>query len=92
LACSKEGREQTNESKTPYAEVSPSQSLGTKESPEQYSRGWQAIPKPKGHLQLDYSRWDKVEDESSEDDDDDDEECQSRYRFRVRTVGVGPVK
>lgn len=59
----------------------------------QDSKGWQAIPKPKGHSTLDYARWDRVEDDSSEDDDDDDEEeSQPQYRFRVRTVGVRPVK
>ena len=57
------------------------------------SKGWQAIPKPKGHSALDYARWDRVEDDSSEDDDDDDDdESQPQYRFRVRTVGVRPVK
>ncbi|XP_004294125.1 PREDICTED: sperm-associated antigen 1 isoform X1 [Fragaria vesca subsp. vesca] len=56
-------------------------------------KGWQAIPKPKGHSSLDYGRWDSVEDDSSEDDDDDDEEeSQPQYRFRVKTVGVRPVK
>lgn len=60
---------------------------------EQDSSGWQAIPKPKGHSQLDYSRWDRVEDESSEDDDEDDDSgSQPQYRFRVRTVGVRAVK
>ncbi|KAL9409909.1 hypothetical protein AB3S75_048184 [Citrus x aurantiifolia] len=59
----------------------------------QDSKGWQAIPKPKGHSTLDYARWDRVEDDSSEDDDgDDEEESQPQYRFRVRTVGVRPVK
>lgn len=61
----------------------------------QDSKGWQAIPKPKGHSTLNYARWDRVEDDSSEDDDDDDddeEESQPQYRFRVRTVGVRPVK
>ncbi|XVF79507.1 hypothetical protein PTKIN_Ptkin14bG0228500 [Pterospermum kingtungense] len=57
------------------------------------SNGWQAIPKPKGHSALDYARWDRVEDDSSEDDDDsDEEESQPQYRFRVRTVGMRPVK
>lgn len=58
------------------------------------SNGWQAIPKPKGHSALDYARWDSVEDNSSEDesDDEDEEESQPQYRFRVRTVGVRPVK
>lgn len=53
----------------------------------------QEVPKPKGHSKLDYSRWDKVEDDSSDDEDDDDDEVQQpQYRFRVRTVGVRPVK
>lgn len=57
------------------------------------SKGWQAIPKPKGHSTLDYGRWDRVEDDSSEEeDDDDDDDSQPQYRFRVRTVGVRPVK
>ncbi|GMJ02879.1 hypothetical protein like AT1G56090 [Hibiscus trionum] len=54
--------------------------------------GWQAIPKPKGHSTLDYARWDRVENDSSEDDDDDDEDSQPQYRFRVRTVGIRSVK
>lgn len=54
---------------------------------------WEAIPKPKGHSRLDYSRWDKVVDDSSEDEDDeDDEESPLQYRFCVRTVGIRPVK
>ncbi|CAN1157917.1 Protein unc-45 homolog A [Linum perenne] len=61
---------------------------------KQQSKGWQAIPKPKGHSTLNYGRWDRVEDDSSEeeDDDEDDEESQPQFRFRVRTVGVQPVK
>lgn len=62
------------------------------EDPDLHPKGWEAIPKPKGHSGLDYSRWDRVEDESSEEEDDDDEEQQPQYRFRVRTVGVRPVK
>ncbi|CAH9076050.1 unnamed protein product [Cuscuta epithymum] len=59
--------------------------------------GWQAIPQPKGHSRLDYSRWDRVEEESSEDDDDEDDDDESdepnpQYRFRVKTVGVRAVK
>ncbi|KAE8124537.1 hypothetical protein FH972_019412 [Carpinus fangiana] len=63
-----------------------------KELFEQDPKGWQTIPKPKGHTTLDYARWDRVEDDSSEEDDDDDEESQPQYRFRVRTIGVRPVK
>ncbi|KAB2601917.1 protein unc-45 A-like [Pyrus ussuriensis x Pyrus communis] len=64
------------------------------EKEKEKENGWQAIPKPKGHSSLDYARWDRVEDDSSEedDDDDDDEDSQPQYRFRVRTVGVRPVK
>ncbi|CAI0555562.1 unnamed protein product [Linum tenue] len=64
----------------------------SKASPEQQSNGWQAIPKPKGHSALDYARWDRVVEDDSSDDDDDEEEPQPQYRFRVRTVGVQPVK
>ncbi|KAF9682065.1 hypothetical protein SADUNF_Sadunf05G0069600 [Salix dunnii] len=60
----------------------------TKESIKQNSNGWQAIPKPKGHSTLDYARWDRVEDDSSEDDDEEDEDSQPQYRFRVRTYGA----
>lgn len=65
-----------------------------KGSTEHHSKGWQAIPKPQGHSKLDYSRWDNVEDCSTEEDDDDnsDDESQPRYWFRVKTVGVRPVK
>lgn len=65
-----------------------------KPSSLQDSKGWQAIPKPKGHSALDYGRWDRVEDDDSEDDEDDDseDEAQPQYRFRVRTVGVRSVK
>ncbi|XP_057461719.1 hsp70/Hsp90 co-chaperone cns1-like isoform X1 [Actinidia eriantha] len=95
LVDSEVGRELKNEleTSTPNAEVIPSQTQSTNCPSEQNSSGWQAIPKPKGHTQLDYSRWDRVEDESSEDDDEDnDEESQPQYRFRVRTVGVQRVK
>ncbi|XP_010501242.1 PREDICTED: protein unc-45 homolog A-like [Camelina sativa] len=65
-------------------------------SGKQQSNAWQAIPKPKGHSTLDYARWDSVEDGSSEEDDDDDsddsDESPPQYRFRVKTVGVRPVK
>lgn len=54
--------------------------------------GWEAIPKPKGHSGLDYSKWDKVEDDSSEDEDGDEEEELPQYKFKVRTVGVRSVK
>ncbi|MCD7465452.1 hypothetical protein HAX54_001356 [Datura stramonium] len=62
-------------------------------SSEQQSSSWEAIPQPKGHSRLDYSRWDRVEEESSEDDDDDDDDdAQPQYRFRVKTIGVRAVK
>lgn len=54
--------------------------------------GWEAIPKPKGHSGLDYSKWDKVEDDSSDDDDDEEEDELPQYKFKVKTVGVRSVK
>jgi hypothetical protein len=55
-------------------------------------QGWEAIPKPKGHSGLDYSKWDKVEDDSSDEDEDDGEEELPQYKFKLRTVGVRSVK
>lgn len=60
-------------------------------SSDLHSKGCKEIPKPKGHSKLDYSRWDRVEDDSSE-EEDEEEESLPQYRFRVRTVGVRPVK
>lgn len=77
---------------TPTTEVA-TQVQNLEKSLQQQSAGWQAIPQPKGHSSLDYSRWDRVEDESSEEeDDDDDDEPKPQYRFRVKTVGVRAVK
>ncbi|KAG4947602.1 hypothetical protein JHK87_043609 [Glycine soja] len=89
---SKQGRNQNHEPKKSIADaIAPK--APNRETTEQHSKGWQTIPKPKGHSALDYARWDSVEDNSSDDDDDDeDEESLPQYRFRVRTVGVRPVK
>ncbi|XP_058112912.1 uncharacterized protein LOC131255959 isoform X2 [Magnolia sinica] len=75
----------SNNSKLPVPQA---QSL---EHSDLHPKGWEAIPKPKGHSGLDYSRWDRVEDDSSE-EEDEAEDVQPQYRFRVRTVGVRPVK
>ncbi|KAF6159572.1 hypothetical protein GIB67_032343 [Kingdonia uniflora] len=56
-----------------------------------HSKNTEAIEKPKGHSRLDYSRWDTVEDDSSE-EDEDEEESEPQYRFRLKTVGVRHVK
>lgn len=77
--------ESTQES-SPNSESSSSSSQGISTS---HPKGWDAIPKPKGHSGLDYSRWDKVESDSS--DDEEDEDSEPHYRFRLRTVGVQPV-
>lgn len=83
-----------NSLKTTPAEVVAPQAQKIKELSEKDHKGWQAIPKPKGHSSLDYARWDRVEDDSSEeeDDEDKDEESQPQFRFRVKTVGVRSVK
>ncbi|KAK7271310.1 hypothetical protein RJT34_27097 [Clitoria ternatea] len=91
---SKQERNQNYEPKKSTADVILPKAQ-TRESIEQPSKGWQTIPKPKGHSALDYARWDSVEDDSSDDDDDSDnegEESLPQYRFRVRTIGVRPVK
>ncbi|KAJ6792723.1 protein unc-45-like protein A [Iris pallida] len=75
---------------SPKASATPTQNLEA--HPDLLPKGWEAIPKPKGHSGLDYSRWDRVENDSSEEEDDEEEEQQPQYRFRVRTVGVRPVK
>lgn len=54
-------------------------------------QGWEAIPKPKSHSGLDYSKWDKIEEDSSEDEDDEEDEL-PQYKFKVRSVGVRSVK
>lgn len=72
-------------------EILPSENQITQPPSDQQSSGWRTIPKPKGHSHLDYSRWDRVQDDSSEEDDDDDN-SQPQYRFRVKTVGVRAVK
>ncbi|KAL7142963.1 hypothetical protein ABFS83_08G159900 [Erythranthe nasuta] len=66
---------------------------------DQQTTGWKTIPKPKGHSNLDYSRWDRVENDSSDEDDDeddddsdDDDSARPQYRFRVKNVGVKAVK
>lgn len=88
----KEGNE-VNESPSINPTKSPiTQNQNLEIPPDVHSKGWEAIPKPKGHSGLDYSRWDRVEDDSSEEEDDEDEQQQPQYRFRVRTVGVRPVK
>ncbi|KAL2475896.1 Tetratricopeptide repeat (TPR)-like superfamily protein [Abeliophyllum distichum] len=81
------------ESVIPTAEAVTSK-IQSMQKPSDQQSGWQAIPKPKGHSHLDYSRWDRVEDDSSdeEDDDPDEEDSQPQYRFRVRTVDVRAVK
>lgn len=74
-------------SNNPEAQIEQS----SKNSSDMHPKGWEAVPKPKGHSRLDYSRWDKVEDDSSE-EEDEEEDSQPQYRFRVKTVGVRPVK
>lgn len=86
----------TNNGRSESEEYVASQHQTAGEISDQQTSGWQTIPKPKGHSHLDYSRWDRVEDDSSEEDDgesdDDDDGSQPQYRFRVKTVGVRAVK
>lgn len=78
-------------SSNPGVPATPTQNLVVPADMPSKPKGWEAIPKPKGHSGLDYSRWDRVVDDSSEEEEEDEEEQQPQYRFRVRTVGVRPV-
>lgn len=48
--------------------------------------GWEAIPKPKGHTGVDYSRWSNLGDDLSDDEEEEEEEPQ--YRYRLTKVGL----
>ncbi|XP_073152699.1 uncharacterized protein [Henckelia pumila] len=89
------GNEKSNEINNPIpsSELEASRNHNIQKRSNKQS-GWQTIPKPKGHSNLDYSRWDSVEDDSTEEeeDEDEDEDSQPQYRFRVKTVGVKAVK
>ncbi|XP_073055912.1 uncharacterized protein [Primulina eburnea] len=81
-----------NENRNDITELEASRKHNIKKKSIKQS-GWQALAKPKGHSNLDYSRWDTVEDDSTEEEDEDeDEDSQPQYRFRVKTVGVKAVK
>lgn len=47
--------------------------------------GWAAIPKPKGHTGVDYSRWSGLGDDVSSDDEEEEE---PQYRYRLTNVGL----
>ena len=86
---SEHGKDQTGNTvnNKPTAVAIALQAPQAKGVPEKDPKGWQSIPKPKGHAALDYARWDRVEDDSSEDEDgdDDEEDGQPQYRFRLKT-------
>ncbi|RWR81905.1 protein unc-45 A [Cinnamomum micranthum f. kanehirae] len=62
----------------------------SEDSSDMHPQGWEAVPKPKGHSRLDYSRWDKVEDDSSE--EEDKQKTHNPNIGSVETLGCGPVK
>ena len=80
------------EDEAPEAEDPSSTSSGS--STNSSLKGWEAIPKPKGHSGLDYSRWDSMAGDISDgDDDEEDEEDDSapQFKFRLRTVGLKSI-
>nr|XP_010909670.1 protein unc-45 homolog A [Elaeis guineensis] len=79
-------------SSKPEMPVTQNQNLVVPSDMPSKPKGWEAIPKPKGHSGLDYSRWDRVVDDSSEEEEEVEEEQQPQYRFCVKTVGVRPVQ
>lgn len=48
--------------------------------------GWAAIPKPKGHTGVDYSRWSGLGDDVSSDEEEEEEVPQ--YQYRLKNVGL----
>lgn len=69
--------------------ISPTSTLPSQPVADTSVTGWEAIPKPKGHSGLDYSRWDSIAGNISDDDEEDeDEDCSPQYKFRLRTVGL----
>lgn len=48
--------------------------------------GWAAIPKPKGHTGVDYSRFSGLGDDISSDEEEEDEEPQ--FQYRLTNVGL----
>ncbi|XP_024391290.1 uncharacterized protein [Physcomitrium patens] len=49
-------------------------------------QGWAAIPKPKGHSGVDYSKFANLGDDISSDEEEEDE--QPQYRYRLGKVGL----
>lgn len=68
--------------------TSPTSPLPLNELAETSLKGWEAIPKPKGHTGLDYSRWDSIAGDISDDDDDEEEDSYPQYKFKLKTVGL----
>lgn len=72
--------------------VSPTTTLPSKleePQPVQQAKGWEAIAKPKGHSNIDYSRWASVGDDISSDEEDED--SQPRVAYRLRTLMTAPT-
>lgn len=55
------------------------------EAEDVIKHGWDAIPKPKGHSGVDYSRWGNLGDDLSDSDEEDEE---PQYRYRLSKVGL----
>ena len=88
LAPIPEGEDEAPETEEPSSTTS-----GSSTDPK--LKGWEAIPKPKGHSGLDYSRWDSlagdISDGDDDDDDSDDDDSSPQFKFRLRTVGVRSI-
>lgn len=94
LAPIPEGEDEMPEdAKAETSSTSPTSPLTSENSADPPLQGWEAIPKPKGHSGLDYSRWDSLAGDISDDDedDDDDEDSPPQYKFRLKTVGLQSI-
>eukprot|EP00249_Psilotum_nudum_P006225 c19559_g1_i3 orf=146-817(+) len=68
-------------------------SLLSKATSASVIRGWDAIPKPKGHSELNYSHWDALVSELSDEEEaeEEDENSLPQFKFRLKTVGLQTV-
>ncbi|MCO5605087.1 hypothetical protein L7F22_059265 [Adiantum nelumboides] len=93
LAPIPEGEDEMTEDAKAETSESPTSPL-TAEDSDAVVKGWEAIPKPKGHSRLDYSQWDSIAggiSDSDDEDEDDEGDSPPQFKFRLKTVGLKAV-
>ncbi|KAH7429011.1 hypothetical protein KP509_09G027200 [Ceratopteris richardii] len=92
LAPIPEGEDEMPEDSKTDTSASPTSTLPAAASSKDKDKGWEAIPKPKGHSRLDYSQWDAIaggiSDSDDDDDDDDEDNSPPQFKFKLRTIDL----